>query len=60
MQVLRVRSRGMAGEPVAQLEAFAGGARRNDISGQMRNIARHLTAEEIAAIGADYGETAAE
>lgn len=31
----------------AQLEAFAAGARRNDISEQMRNIARHMSAEEI-------------
>ena len=31
----------------AQLEAFATGARRNDISEQMRNIARQMTATEI-------------
>jgi len=31
----------------AQLQAFAAGTRRNDISQQMRNIARHMTAEEI-------------
>jgi cytochrome c553 len=31
----------------AQLEAFASGGRRNDISQQMRNIARRMTAEEI-------------
>jgi cytochrome c553 len=31
----------------AQLQAFATGARRNDISQQMRNIARNMTAEEI-------------
>jgi cytochrome c553 len=31
----------------AQLQAFASGARRNDISQQMRNIARQMTAEEI-------------
>jgi cytochrome c553 len=31
----------------AQLEAFATGARRNDISEQMRNIARRMTAAEI-------------
>jgi cytochrome c553 len=30
-----------------QLRAFASGARRNDISQQMRNIARNMTAEEI-------------
>jgi len=31
----------------AQLQAFASGSRRNDISQQMRNIARNMTAEEI-------------
>jgi cytochrome c553 len=31
----------------AQLQAFANAARRNDISEQMRNIARHMTATEI-------------
>jgi cytochrome c553 len=31
----------------AELQAFATGARRNDISGQMRNIARQMTAAEI-------------
>lgn len=31
-----------------QLRAFASGARRNDISQQMRNIARNMTDEEIA------------
>jgi len=31
----------------AQLQAFATGARRNDISGQMRNIARQMTPAEI-------------
>jgi cytochrome c553 len=30
-----------------QLQAFATGARRNDISEQMRNIARQMTAAEI-------------
>jgi cytochrome c553 len=37
----------------AQLEAFASGRRHNDISGQMRNIARGLTPAEIAQ-AADY------
>jgi cytochrome c553 len=36
-----------------QLEAFASGARHNDISGQMRNIARGMTPGEIAG-AADY------
>ena len=31
----------------SQLEAFASGERRNDISQQMRNIARRLTPQEI-------------
>lgn len=39
------------GEPASylrdQLHAFADGSRSNDIFGQMRNIARHMTPEEI-------------
>src|SRR5258705_7468394 len=35
----------------AQLRAFASGARRNDISQQMRNIARHITPDEIDQVG---------
>jgi cytochrome c553 len=31
----------------AQLQAFASGARRNDISEQMRNIARQMTSDEM-------------
>jgi cytochrome c553 len=31
----------------AQLEAFASGARRNDPGGLMRNVARHMTPQEI-------------
>ena len=31
----------------AQLQAFASGARHNDINGQMRNVAQHMTPEEI-------------
>jgi cytochrome c553 len=38
----------------AQLEAFASGSRRNDTSQQMRNIARALTSEEIAAASNYY------
>ncbi|HET7836970.1 MAG TPA: c-type cytochrome [Variovorax sp.] len=37
-----------------QLEALASGARHNDISGQMRGIARQLTAQEIGALAAYY------
>jgi hypothetical protein len=32
--------------------------RRNDISGQMRNIARRMTPEEVAAVAAYYGAQA--
>jgi cytochrome c553 len=38
----------------AQLMAFASGARRNDISQQMRNVARHMTAEEIDQVARYY------
>jgi cytochrome c553 len=38
----------------AQLHAFANGTRRNDISQQMRNIARHMTAEEIDQVARYY------
>jgi cytochrome c553 len=37
----------------AQLEAFASGARHNDISQQMRNIARGMSREEMRQ-AADY------
>jgi cytochrome c553 len=40
----------------AQLEAFATGARRNDIGEQMRNIARRMTPEEIDAASRFYAE----
>jgi cytochrome c553 len=38
----------------AQLEAFKSGARHNDISGQMRNIARRMTPGEMEEAGAYY------
>jgi cytochrome c553 len=38
----------------AQLQAFAAGTRRNDISQQMRNIARHMTPEEIDQVARYY------
>ncbi|MCB8819778.1 c-type cytochrome [Microvirga rosea] len=38
----------------AQLEAFTSGARRNDISQQMRNIARQMTPEEIDEVAQYY------
>lgn len=38
----------------AQLEAFAAGTRHNDISGQMRNIARQLAPAEIDAAAQYY------
>jgi cytochrome c553 len=39
-----------------QLEAFSTGARHNDIGEQMRNIARGMTAEEIASASDFYAE----
>jgi cytochrome c553 len=38
----------------AQLIAFTTGERRNDISQQMRNIARQMTAEEIDQVAHYY------
>ena len=38
----------------AQLQSFASGVRRNDISQQMRNIARQMTAEEIDQVARYY------
>ncbi|MGF6611260.1 cytochrome c553 [Paraburkholderia sp. WSM4175] len=38
----------------AQLQAFASGARRNDINEQMRNVARQMTPEEINAVARYY------
>ena len=38
----------------AQLQAFASGSRRNDISEQMRNIARQMTPEEIDQVARYY------
>jgi cytochrome c553 len=38
----------------AQLRAFASGTRHNDISEQMRNIARNMTPAEIDAVAAYY------
>jgi cytochrome c553 len=50
----------LEGQPVVylrtQLEAFASGARRNDIGEQMRNIARAMTAEEIDAASRYYSD----
>jgi cytochrome c553 len=42
----------------AQLAAFADGTRHNDISEQMRNIARNMTPEEIDAAAAWYAGSA--
>jgi cytochrome c553 len=48
----------LEGEPAAyiaaQLRAFASGARRNDIDGAMRNVARQMTPAEIDAAAAYY------
>ena len=47
----KVGSPWLEGQPAAyvkaQLQAFASGARRNDIDQQMRNVARRLTPQEI-------------
>ena len=49
----------LEGQPAAylraQLEAFASGARHNDISEQMRNVARRMTPAEIDAAARYYG-----
>jgi cytochrome c553 len=39
----------------SQLLAFAQGMRQNDISEQVRTIARQLTPEEMHAVAAYYG-----
>lgn len=41
----------------AQLRAFAAGERHNDIEGVMRNIARQMTQDEIAAAAQYYANT---
>ena len=50
----------LEGQPAAylraQLKAFASGARRNDISEQMRNVARRMTPEEIDAASRFYAD----
>ncbi|HXC30334.1 MAG TPA: c-type cytochrome [Stellaceae bacterium] len=50
----------LEGQPVAylrtQLEAFASGARRNDIDEAMRNVARAMTPQEIDAASRYYAE----
>ena len=50
----------LEGQPVvylaAQLKAFASGARRNDISEQMRNVARDMTPAEIDAASRFYAD----
>ncbi len=54
----KVGSPWLEGQPAsyltAQLQAFASGARHNDISEQMRNIARHMTPQEIAEAASWY------
>jgi cytochrome c553 len=50
----------LAGQPLsylrAQLEAFANGARHNDIGEQMRNVARGMTSDEVEASSQFYAE----
>ena len=41
-----------------QMQAFKSGTRRNDISAQMRNVARELTGGEIAVLAAFYASFA--
>ncbi len=43
---------------VAQLKAFAGGARRNDSQAQMRNMVRAMTEKEIEEVSAFYASKA--
>jgi cytochrome c553 len=45
---------------VAQLEAFASGARRNDSQAQMRNMARAMTPGEIQEVAAFYARKASD
>ena len=40
-----------------QMQSFKDGTRRNDISEQMRSVARQLTSEEIAMLAAHYSGT---
>jgi cytochrome c553 len=57
---LKVGATWLGGQPNdylhAQLQAFASGARRNDIGEQMRNVARAMTAEEIDAASRFYAD----
>ena len=50
----------LGGQPAvylrAMLDAFASGARHNDIGEQMRNVARRMTPEEIEAASGFYAE----
>ena len=50
----------LEGEPAVylrtQLEAFATGARHNDIGEQMRNVARRMTPQEIDAASRFYAD----
>jgi cytochrome c553 len=54
----KARSPWLGGESAvyikAQLQAFAGGTRRNDFSQQMRNIARQMIAEEVDQVARYY------
>jgi cytochrome c553 len=43
---------------VEQLKAFKSGARRNDAQGQMRNMARPMSEQEIAEVSAFYARKA--
>lgn len=57
---LKAASPLLDGEPEVyirnQLRAFATGARHNDLGGQMRNVARNMTSEEIDAVARYYSQ----
>jgi cytochrome c553 len=57
----KIGSAWLEGQPesylLTQLEAFASGARHNDVGGQMRVIARNMSPEEIREAAAYYAQT---
>jgi cytochrome c553 len=57
----KIGSAWLEGQPesylLTQLQAFASGARHNDINGQMRVIARNMTPEELREAVAYYAQT---
>jgi cytochrome c553 len=57
---LKTASPILDGQPAAyiraQLQAFVNGSRKNDIHGQMRNIARQMTAQEVEIVARYYAQ----